>query len=149
MAVSRSEPAMRALRLFLASLAIMFAAACASTGASSQASALEKAQYGYSAAIRWGDLDAAWAQLDPQWRAAHPLTDIERNRWQQVQITAYRPQTSEADGEGGSRRMIEIGVVNRHTMTERQVRYVERWRWDAAAKAWYISGGLPDLWAGQ
>ena len=46
-------------------------------------------------------------------------------------------------------REIQIGVINRHTMAERTVRYTERWRWDAAAGRWWIVDGLPDLWAGE
>jgi len=46
-------------------------------------------------------------------------------------------------------REIEIGVINRHTLAERTLRYRERWRWDPEAGSWWIEGGLPDLWAGE
>lgn len=122
-------------------------AGCASNGG--QASALERAQYAYSAAIRWGDLDGAWAQLAPELRAKGEMNEIERNRWKQIQVTSYRVLSSEATPDGGAARMIEIGVANRHTMAERQLRYQEVWRWDAASKGWFLTSGLPDLWAGQ
>ncbi len=44
-------------------------------------------------------------------------------------------------------REIEIGVINRNTLTERSVRYRERWRYDEAAQTWWLVSGLPDLWA--
>ena len=115
----------------------------------SKGSALDEAQYSYSAAIRWGDIDGAWAQVEPAYKQAHPLTSIERARYAQVQVTGYRPVDSQALGEGESLRVIEIGVVNRNTMAERSMRYQERWRYDAAAKTWYVTSGLPDFWAGQ
>ena len=46
-------------------------------------------------------------------------------------------------------RGIEIGVINRHTLAERTLRYRERWRWDPEGGSWWIEGGLPDLWAGE
>jgi hypothetical protein len=50
---------------------------------------------------------------------------------------------------GTSVRDVEIGVINRHTMAERVVRYRETWRWDEEGKAWWVTSPLPDLWDGQ
>jgi hypothetical protein len=36
-------------------------------------------------------------------------------------------------------RDIEIGVINRNTLAERTVRYRERWRYDEAAKTWWLA----------
>jgi hypothetical protein len=65
-----------------------------------------------------------------------------------VQISAYR-DLAERASDTEAQRQIEIGVVNRHTLAERRVRYTERWRWDPEAKAWWIVDGLPDLWPGD
>ena len=46
-------------------------------------------------------------------------------------------------------RDIDIGVINRHTMAERGVRYRESWRYDEAARTWWITDGLPDFWRGE
>lgn len=138
---------MRTLRILAIVCLLASLSACASTNL--QVSLLERAQYAWSAAIRWGDLDGAWMQLTPELRERQSLTNIERNRWKQVQITGYRVLASEAMGEAGSLRLVEIGVVNRHTMTERQVRYREQWQWDAARKTWFVNSGLPDLWGGN
>lgn len=115
---------------------------CAST---QQASALQQAQYAWSAAIRWGDFEGAWNLVDPGYRDRHPLTDLELARYRQVQISGYQELSGSAS-ETEAQRQVEIGVVNRHTLAERRVRHTERWRWDPQAKAWWIADGLPDLW---
>lgn len=136
-------------RAFLSALvALLLAFGLSGCATTSQASALQQAQYAWSAAIRWGDFEGAWNLVDPEYRAKHPLTDLELARYQQVQISAYQ-ELAESVSETGAQRQIEIGVVNRHTLAERRLRYTERWRWDAEAKAWWIVDGLPDLWAGD
>lgn len=136
---------MRGWRLVLACCMVLLAA-CASTG--KDMSELQRAQYAWSAAIRWGDFEGAWNLVDPDWREAHPLTDLQLERYRQVQVSHYRDLAS-SPGESEARREIEIGVINRHTMTERTLRYTERWRYDAQRKSWWIVGGLPDFWAGE
>ena len=132
--------------ILLAWLAVFALAGCASTG--KQMSELERAQYAWSAAIRWGDFEGAWNLVDPAYRDAHPTTDLQFERYKQVQVSHYRELASEP-GEAEARREIEIGLINRHTMTERTMRYREHWRYDAAGKTWWITDGLPDFWAGE
>lgn len=132
--------------ILLACVAALALAGCASTG--KQMSELERAQYTWSAAIRWGDFEGAWNMVDPAYRDAHPMSDLQFERYKQVQVSHYRELAS-SPGESEALREIEIGVINRHTMAERTMRYTERWRYDAAKKAWWIDGGLPDFWAGE
>ena len=98
--------------------------------------------------MRWNDFQTAWQLVDPDYRAAHPASDLDFARYEQVQVTSYRETGGQAGPEDATRQ-VQIGVVNRHTMAERTVRYTERWRWDAAAGTWWIVDGLPDFWAGQ
>jgi hypothetical protein len=133
----------RAVLLALCTLLLSLGlSGCAST---SQGNALQQAQYAWSAAIRWGDFEGAWSLVDPDYRARHPLTELELARYKQVQISAYQ-ELAERASETDAQRQVEIGVINRHTLAERRVRYTERWRWDPQAKAWWIADGLPDLW---
>ena len=118
-------------------------AGCATTG---QKNALDSAQYTYSAAIRWGDFEGAWQMVDPAFREAHPLTDLELERYKQVQVTAYHDLAGQELPDGDVVREIEIGVVNRHTLVERKTRYTERWHYDAQAERWWMAVGLPDFW---
>jgi len=119
---------------------------CASAG--KQRSALESAQHAWSSAVRWNDLHGAWQLVDPEYRTANPANALDFERYAQVQVTGYREVGGQA-GPDEALREIQIGVVNRHTMAERTVRYTERWRWDPDAGTWWITDGLPDLWAGE
>ena len=112
----------------------------------SKGSALDEIQYAYSAAIRWGDFEGAYNLVDPKLRAEHPLTDVDFSRYKQVQISAYRDLGGSPLASGEIVREIEIGVINRNTLAERTVRYRESWRYDEAAKTWWLTSGLPDLW---
>lgn len=138
---------MRAWRLWgMACALALVLAGCASTG--KQVSALERAQYTWSAAIRWGDFEGAWSMVEPDYREAHPMSDLQFERYKQVQVSHYRELAS-SPGEVEALREVEIGVINRHTMAERTLRYTEQWRYDAGKQAWWIVGGLPDFWAGE
>lgn len=130
----------------LACLATVALAGCASAGG--QKDALERAQYAWSAAIRWGDFEGAWNLVDPEYREAHPLTDVQLARYAHIQVSSYRDMATEV-GPATAARQVQIGVINRHTMAERTLRYTEQWRYDEAARTWWITGGLPDFWAGE
>lgn len=134
-------------RLLLWMLALLALTACAAARMD-QTNALRQAQYAYSAAIRWGDFEGAWNLVDPDYRKAHPMTDLEFGRYRQVQISGYHDM-GEQIGETLAVREIGIGVINRNTLVERQTRYTERWRYDPEAKVWWLTVGLPDLWQGE
>lgn len=138
------------MRLFklLSLLLLMAVSGCASVGR--EADALDAAQYAWSAAIRWGDFEGGLTMVDPEYQKAHPITPIELARYKQVQVSSYRDVGSDRNITAGTAvRDIEIGVVNRHTLAERTVRYREQWRWDQEAGRWLLTGGLPDFWDGQ
>lgn len=136
-------------------LAMLFALSCAlmpagcATGGG-KADALHRAQYDWSAAVRWNDFEGAWNLVDPEYRERHPMTALEFERYKQIQVSGYSDLASEVGPDGeDARREIQISVINKHTMTERGLRYTEAWRYDAEAKRWWITSGLPDFWAGQ
>lgn len=109
---------------------------------------LERAQYDYSAAIRWGDFEGAWSMVDPEVRDKDPMTDVDFSRYEQIQVTSYRDMASQPRDDNTMMREIQIEVVNRHTLAVRKVRYTEIWRYDEEAKVWWIAG-LPDFWQGR
>lgn len=134
------------LALLVVGLAVL--AGCASTG--DKRSALEEVQYDYSAAIRWGDFEGAWALVDPTLKQQHPMSDAEFSRYQQIQVSGYRDLAATVSPDKTeAMREIQINLINKHTMSERSIRYTEHWRYDAAAKRWWLTSGLPDFWAGQ
>jgi len=110
---------------------------------------LEQAQTVYSSAMRWSDYEGAWQMVDPAVREAQPLTELELERYRQLQVSSYREGNNAELEDGTVVRPVEVGVVNRHTQAERTVRYQERWRWDPEAKRWWQLAGLPDFWEGK
>ena len=131
-----------------AGLMVLVLAACATS--SDKRSALEEMQYDYSAAIRWGNFEGAWNVVDPEYRKEHPKTALEFERYNQIQVSGYTELAAQVSADKlGARREIQIGVINKHTMTERSIRYTEEWRYDPATKTWWITSGLPDFWAGM
>lgn len=129
-------------------MCVLVLSGCANSGR--EADALDRAQYAWSGAIRWGDFEGARNLVDPAVRKTHPLTPLQLSRYEQVQISSYRDVGSSRDIAAGTAvRDIEIGVINRHTLAERTVRYRENWRWDPEARSWWLQGDLPDLWDGQ
>lgn len=146
------DPAMRLTRRqTLLALPALLAAALLVPGCagSNQGDSLQRAQYAWSAAIRWGDFEGAWNLVDPAYRARHPLSDVEFERFNQVQVSHYRELGTRQADAGTVQREIDIGVVNRHTMAERGMRYRETWRWDEEARTWWNTAGLPDFWDGE
>ena len=136
------------LLLLLAAGCLLLAGCASSLGPINDS--LQKRQYAWSGAIRWGDFEGAFGLVEPGVRDAHPMTELELERYAQLQISSYREIASTADLKGGfAARDIEIGVVNRHTMAERTAQYREEWRYDAEAKQWWLTSGMPDFWKGQ
>ncbi|GHA81669.1 hypothetical protein [Cognatilysobacter bugurensis] len=142
---------LRLLRVVMLSLLAVFAlVGCGSTPKTTQRDRLDALQYTWSAAIRWGDFEGAVQLLDPKQADTATPTALELERYKQVQISGYRDLGESRNIDAGTAvREIEIGVINRHTQAERTVRYRETWRWDPDAKTWWVTSGLPDLWAGQ
>ena len=136
--------AMRLLKTCSLLLLALVMSACATVGKVDRNQALQQAQYAYSAAIRWGDFEGAWNMVDPAVRAAHPMSDLEFERYKQLQVSGYHELGAEVLPDTAMRE-IQIGVINRNTLVEREVRYTEHWRYDATAKTWWLAVGLPDL----
>ena len=136
---------MHLLKLVLTAV-LLGLSGCASVAGSNQSNELERLQYAWSAAIRWSDFQGAINLIEPEQRAAQPLTAVELERYRQVQVAAYRDVGASSNfAQGTAVRDIEMSVINRHTQAERGVRYREQWRWDPAAKTWWLVSGLPDL----
>lgn len=137
----------RSALVILALLAcVLLLPGCASTG---KGEALQRAQYAWSAAIRWGDFEGAWNLVDPDHREQNPLSEVEFERYNHIQVSHYRELGAQSTADGMVLRDIDIGVINRHTMAERGMRYRESWRYDEAARTWWITDGLPDFWRGE
>ena len=140
----RLFPWLIALPLLLAAMSLQ-----AAGPGRAQRAKLAQTQAAYVAAVRWSDFEAAWQLVDPELRAGQPLTELELERYRQLQVSSYREGGNGELEDGTVVRTVEIGVVNRHTQAERMVRYQEHWRWDPQAKRWWQAAGLPDFWDGK
>jgi hypothetical protein len=141
---------MRALKsMGLAGLVLLLTCLVGACATSKRNMKFDESVYAYSAAIRWGDFEGAWTMVDPDYRKEHPMTDLQLERYKQIQISAYRDIATKNGANGTVLREIFIGVINKHDMSERSTRYTERWRYDEATKTWWLTVGLPDLWQGE
>lgn len=139
-------------RLILTAIAALLGMAVTAEAAGpgrSQRNKLTQTQEAYVAAVRWSDFEAAERFIDPAYWQAHPLTDLQRERYRQVQVSNYRERSTSVAADGAIERRVEMGVINRNTLAERTLMVTERWRWDPEAKRWWQVQGLPDLWQGQ
>lgn len=139
---SRPRRAASPLRLPVLALLVLLAA-CASRGPDQRM--LRDALFDYSSAIRWGELDAALGHLDPAYLEAHPVSALERRRFAQLQVSGYYVRSSSQDSEGRLHQVVEIRVVNRHTLEERAITDRQTWRWDTERSRWWLTTGLPDF----
>ena len=130
-------------------LALMVVAPANAAGKRKKSSQLESMQMAYAKAIRWGEFEEAWQLVDPEYRDAHPMSELAFERYQQVQISGYTDKNTSVDPDGSVIRNVELRVINKHTMAERTERYREQWRWDDTSKRWWLAVGLPDLWKGE
>ena len=134
--------------ILLLILSAVLATPAAEASGARQRARLDQAQVAFASALRWSEYESAWQQVDPEHRAAHPMTELELERYRQLQVTSYREGGNSQMDDGSIVRPVEIGVVNRHTQAERTLRWREQWRWDEENKRWWAAG-LPDFWDGQ
>lgn len=110
----------------------------------SQGHAQDLTLYDFSSAIRWGDFDKAYDFVDPKTKQEHPLSDIDRARYKQVEVAGYTVVSS-LNGKDSIDQQVQLSLVNRNTQVGRSMVYHEHWRWDDAQKKWWLTSGLPDI----
>jgi hypothetical protein len=139
-------PAAAAFRFLTCLLVIVLLLSMAGTAmaAMPKKSVLEKNQYAYSAALRWGDFEGAWSMVDPKVREEKPISAADHLRYEQIQIVGYREISKMPGPDETELREIELEFVHRSTNSRRSVRYTEVWRFDTKARNWWIAG-LPDI----
>lgn len=134
--------------VFIAVLSTVLLAACASLSMDkikTKESILEETLKTYAATIRWGDMTQALAFVDPKYRQAHPLTDLDIARYRQVQVTSYNDQPAAPISADEVGQTVEIGLVNVNTQSARSIVDRQIWHYDEKAKRWWLMTGLPDI----
>lgn len=129
-------------RMFICVMVVLLLAGCAG---SKRKDALTRTLYAYHSAIRWNDIDSAWQMVDPEYRKAHPMSGIERSRYDQYEVSGYREQGSGQTGENTYSQVVEISLVNRHTQTQKVMIDRQTWQWNELSETWWLQSGLPDF----
>ncbi len=129
--------------VFLIALVLLLASAPAL--AKSREKILTETLRTYAATIRWGSIEQAETFVDPEYRAAHPLTQLELDRYKQVRFTNYNDTAPVPVNDNEVRQTVEIGIVNIHTQEARSIIDRQVWKYDKKAKVWLLSSGLPDI----
>jgi hypothetical protein len=132
----------------IAVLSTGLVAACANMSMQhiqSKETILEDTLKNYAATIRWGDMLQAQAFVDPAYRQAHPMSDLDMQRYRQVQVTAYNDQPAAPLNENEIAQTVEIGLVNVNTQQARSIIDHQVWRYDEKQKHWWLMTGLPDI----
>lgn len=124
---------------------VLLACLLAGCPAPTRAPTTENLLADYASAIRWNDFDKAVDFIDPALRESTPLTDLERERFKQVQVTGYEVKDRDIAPDGSLVQVVEIRLVNRNTQLERTFTDRQSWRFDPASRRVWLTSGLPDL----
>ncbi|MEW9625510.1 hypothetical protein [Rhodanobacter geophilus] len=134
----------RLLLLLAASIATaVLLAGCAQNARSDNLTATLNA---YGSAVRWNGLQSALQFVDPAVLKAHPPTDLDLARYQQVRVSDYDDGAGPVPlGDNEVQQTVRISFVNIHTQAERSVTTRQVWRYDEKTKHWWLESGLPDI----
>lgn len=132
----------RILPLLAASIALL-AAGCANNTRSDNLTSTLNA---YGSAVRWDGLQSALQFVDPKVLKAHPPTDFDLARFQQVRVSDYNDDAGPVPlGNDEVQQTVRISFINIHTQAEHSIVTRQLWRYDEKTKHWWLESGLPDL----
>jgi hypothetical protein len=129
------------------SVALLMVLACTGCGMNphSEGDDMRVTMVAYANALRWQGFDQAVKYVDPDTLKEHPLTPLDMERFKQVRVVSYMEQNPVPAGKHEVTQIVEIGVLNINTQTERQIVDRQLWRYDEKTKHWHIVSGLPDI----
>lgn len=134
---------MRRILSFLAVLSMLALAGCATQ---TRSDTLTTTLNAYGSTLRWGDFQSAAQFLDPKYRAEHPLSKLDLDRYKQVRVSEYDDGAGPVPaGEFDVQQTVHISLINRHTQSERTIVDHQTWHYDEKTKHWWLISGLPDI----
>ena len=134
---------MRRILSFLAVLSMLALAGCATQ---TRKDTLTTTLNAYGSTLRWGDFQSAAQFLDPKYRAEHPLSKLDLDRYKQVRVSEYDDGAGPVPaGEFDVQQTVHISLINRHTQSERTIIDHQNWHYDEKTKHWWLISGLPDI----
>lgn len=118
----------------------------AGCAAETRSNALTATLNAYASAVRWSGLQSAAQFIDPKVLKAHPPTDLDLARYEQVRVTDYNDGNGPVPtGDNEAQQTVQISFVNVHTQAERSIVERQVWRYDDQAKRWWLESGMPDI----
>src|SRR5574337_234529 len=84
----------------------------------------------YAAALRWGDFQSAWNYVDPEVRAAHPLSAQQKALYDTVRVAEYDTSGLAANGPDSVRQTAQISLIVKSSQRVYGVLDHQTWRWD-------------------
>ena len=123
----------------------LLCAGCGEMSPHSKIDNLNTTLMAYANALRWGDFEQALKYVDPDVQLAHPLSELDRERYKQVRVASYNDRPYVPVGDNEVQQVVEIGILNVNTQTERTIIDKQVWRMDEKTKHWRLMSGLPDI----
>ena len=99
----------------------------------------------YANTMRWGEIDQAIGFISPADLEAHPISNVDLERYRQVRIVGYQEQGIQRPDQGHARQTVTLEIVNQHTQVARSVVDHQDWKYDPVSKHWWLTSGLPKL----
>ncbi|HZP67030.1 MAG TPA: hypothetical protein VFB32_12040 [Rudaea sp.] len=124
---------------------LLVCAGCGEMSTHSKSDVLTTTLLAYANALRWGDFEQAQSFVDPETLKTHPLSEIDRERYKQVRVASYNERPVVPVGHDEVQQIVEIGILNVNTQTERTIVDRQLWRYDEKTKHWHLVSGLPDI----
>jgi hypothetical protein len=131
--------------VWLALIAAVVLAGCAMDKLKTREGILDDTLQTYAATMRWGDMTKGLAFVDPKYRLAHPMSELDLARYRQVAVTAYNDEPATPINKDEVSQTVEIGLVNVNTQSARSVVDHQIWHYDEKEKHWWLTSGLPDI----
>lgn len=129
----------------LSFLLLLVCAGCGEMSPHSKLDMLNTTLNAYANALRWGDFEQATKYVDPETLAKHPLSELDKERYKQVRVASYNERPYVSVGENEIQQIVEIGILNINTQTERTIVDTQLWRMEEKTKHWRLISGLPDI----
>ena len=131
--------------LFLALVLVVMPAAVASKTSTSMEKKLQASLKTYELAVRWNDFEAASQALDPMTLQGERFSEQDEAYYKVFQITGYMIKSSSMGEDLIYTQRVELRMVDQDTQAERTKTDRQSWRYDAAAKRWWLTSGMPKL----
>ena len=131
--------------LFLALALAVMPAAVASKTSTSMEKKLQASLKTYELAVRWNDFEAASEAMDPLTLQGERFSEQDEAYYKVFQITGYMIKSSSMGEDLIYTQRVELRIVDQDTQAERTKTDRQSWRYDAAAKRWWLTSGLPKL----